>query len=387
MKILFFSPWPPQHTGIADYMYDLAKGLAKSGHTITIFTEVEKPKKLNGVIIQKPCMLDDFDSRHYDLLVYQMGNNSKFHLFMLPYLFEFEGIIHLHDLVLHHLMAYCLYAHGDQQLYVKVLNKWYGQYVVNKVLDMMEEGINVWDSSAVTEFPFFEEIIQHAKGVIIHSEFSQQKIHSVFPNLGCRVIPQVYAGMQINTRQRGSKLSIGIFGGVDSNKRLDIVFQALARCGNLHEKVELNIVGSISDDCLYLKDLIHELRLDEVVTFHGRVDEAVFTDFFNATDLILALRYPTMGETSAIVMRSCQSAIPVVVSDVAWYAELPDFVPKIMPETSTEVDELASLIRNFIEVTGFSEKRVDEARAYAAKNLDFDDLINEYTLILKGMQS
>jgi len=174
---------------------------------------------------------------------------------------------------------------------------------------------------------------------------------------------------------------------VDSNKRLDIVFQALARCGNLHEKVELNIVGSISDDCLYLKDLIHELRLDEVVTFHGRVDEAVFTDFFNATDLILALRYPTMGETSAIVMRSCQSAIPVVVSDVAWYAELPDFVPKIMPETSTEVDELASLIRNFIEVTGFSEKRVDEARAYAAKNLDFDDLINEYTLILKGMQS
>lgn len=386
MRILFFSPWPPQRTGIADYAYGLVKGLVQNGYDVTVITEADVPKLLAGVEIHPPIWLEHCDILEYDRIVYQVGNNSHFHLFMMPYLFRFRGVIHLHDLVLHHLMAYVLYANGNPQLYLELLNKWYGPHVVSLMEDMHEQSEPIWESEKVTELPLFEEVLQYAEFSIIHSRFAQQKILATFPNLACHVIPQVYEDMHISTHDREKTLSIGIFGGVDSNKRTEIVLHALSQCMPLQARVELNIVGSLHDDCIYLKDLVQELGLGDVVTFHGRVSDEKFIQLLHATDLCISLRYPTMGETSAIVMRALQSAIPVVVSDVGWYKELPGFVQKIKPVTSSEIDELTRIIRDFAVSSTYSKKLKTEAIKYAEADLNFDLIIKKYSAILSETQ-
>ena len=43
-----------------------------------------------------------------------------------------------------------------------------------------------------------------------------------------------------------------------------------------------------------------------------------------ACDVLVNLRYPTMGETSGSVIRALGLAKPLLVSDVGWFSELPD---------------------------------------------------------------
>ena len=54
-----------------------------------------------------------------------------------------------------------------------------------------------------------------------------------------------------------------------------------------------------------------------------------------ACDVLVNLRYPTMGETSGSVIRALSLGKPVLVSDVGWFSELPDGVVLKVP-----VDEL-----------------------------------------------
>lgn len=389
MKIAVVTPWPPQITGIADYSYDLVGGLLQQGHNVTVISEISEPKQLEGVKIALPNMISGSEMKQFDKIVYQLGNNSSFHLFQLPLLMKFPGVIHLHDMVLHHLMAYLLYIHGSISFYRRVLSKWYGPEIsklaVTRILDIKSEVI--WDSPDVVNIPFFEEVLQYASGCITHSQFAKKKVERVFPNLKCQTIAQVYSNMNIKHAVKRKTLSIGVFGGVSTNKRLDIVLRALAKCKIGVDAVELNIIGTVDDNCLVLRELTTKLELDGIVNWHGRLDETEFLNQLHSTDLCISLRSPTMGEVSAIVMRACQSAIPVIVSDIGWYSELPDFISKIKPGTETEIDELANLIQEFMDFTESTKKIYEHARSYALNEFNFEKTIKRYVEILQEITS
>ena len=59
-----------------------------------------------------------------------------------------------------------------------------------------------------------------------------------------------------------------------------------------------------------------------------------------ACDVCVNLRAPTMGETSGSVIRQLSLGKPVVVSDVGWFAELPDAVALKVPVDAGETDAL-----------------------------------------------
>ena len=58
-----------------------------------------------------------------------------------------------------------------------------------------------------------------------------------------------------------------------------------------------------------------------------------------ACDICVNLRSPTMGETSGSVIRQLSLGKPVVVSDVGWFAELPDDVALKVPVDARETDD------------------------------------------------
>src|SRR5258708_35550128 len=84
--------------------------------------------------------------------------------------------------------------------------------------------------------------------------------------------------------------------------------------------------------------LIRTLGLAENVRIIGFVPIEEFVDYMGACDIILNLRYPTVGETSGSLQRALGLGKAVVVSDVGSFAELPDEVCLKVPVGPHEED-------------------------------------------------
>lgn len=385
--LAIITPWPPQHTGIADYAYDLVWGLVQQGYTVSVICDTQNPLPLPGVNFYPPEWLNETTRRQFDGILYHIGNNTSFHIFQLPLLFRFPGVVHLHDMVLHHLMAWLLCIKRNARLYGTVLAKWYGPSAAIEATRLLKDGTPLWETSKVTEVPFFEEVLQYATTLITNSEFAAKKITAVFPALPVCVLPQLYRDVTPRCPLDSQAFHIGIFGGVDPNKRLDLVIDALLAAHAAGSSVHLHIVGKVHPDCEILIERINESPLAALTHIHGRVEHETFLQLISSVDLCLAMRYPTMGETSAIVMRALQAGTPVVVNDVGWYAELPDFLPKLKP---AETDETRKLTELLVTLSGKGPEYrtlMDKTRQYAQTEWQFDEVVGRYAdFVLNGKQ-
>jgi hypothetical protein len=65
--------------------------------------------------------------------------------------------------------------------------------------------------------------------------------------------------------------------------------------------------------------------------------------------VLVNLRSPTMGETSAMVVRALSLGKPLVVSDVGWFSELPDEVAVKVP---VDEGETAGLVHALERLAG-----------------------------------
>src|SRR4051794_32915171 len=95
MRVAWFSPLPPDRSGIATYSADLVPRLAHA-RTIDLFSAANARDFL-------------WQARRnpYDLVVYQLGN-ARCHDFMWGYLAAFPGLVVLHDARLHQARARAL---------------------------------------------------------------------------------------------------------------------------------------------------------------------------------------------------------------------------------------------------------------------------------------
>lgn len=349
MKIAVVTPWPEDKTGIAAYAYDLVNGLMQSESDVCVFTQVNTPKLLKKCVINTSPWTE-WDLAPYEMIVYQMGNNSDYHGYMLDLIKMFPGVIHLHDVILHHLIVGIEDKKNNSLVdYFNLVEKRYGIEKRQEIEQSALAGDYIWETEAVVNFPFFEEAVSYATGVITHSKFARDAIRKVFPNLPIKILPQVYDLKTIGSpSEKDGIFRIGLLGGVQPNKRLDLVFKALLRKELCDVTIQVDIVGTGACETNPLLATFIQLLPENIhVQCHGYMSEQAFDELFQSLDLCVALRYPTMGETSAIVMKSLQLGIPVVVSNVGWYAELPDFIPKVVMDEKSEencYDILSELI-------------------------------------------
>jgi len=87
------------------------------------------------------------------------------------------------------------------------------------------------------------------------------------------------------------------------------------------------IVGDWAGAGVNLPDVVAELGLEQVVQYTGHVPELPeFLEWIASVDVVVNLRYPTVGETSATALRALAGGRPLLVYDHGWYSELPDEV-------------------------------------------------------------
>ena len=86
MRVAYYSPLPPERSGIADYSAHLLPALEQRIE-VKVATQRRRPP------------------RGCDVALYHVGNNPDAHGWIVEALRERPGIVVLHDVVLHHLVA------------------------------------------------------------------------------------------------------------------------------------------------------------------------------------------------------------------------------------------------------------------------------------------
>jgi glycosyltransferase involved in cell wall biosynthesis len=388
VKLAIITPWPPDKSGIADYAYDLVKGLVRRGIRCTIFTLCEDPVQLDRCIVINDQDPDDWDLEDFHLRIYHFGNNTQFHRHMYAVLEKYPGVVHLHDYVLQHLRAGIAWEDDEWGDYYKEVEEIYGAAYSKYVQESWESGESVWERPNVIEYPLNEWVLQLATGLITHSHIARSRISQRFPALAQARLEQVYDIEQPSTEDNPSRrhvtgLRIGMFGHIQPNKCLHVLLEALQSYGRNSVPVVVRVVGAVVDEPYFQElEALAELLPDNVSFEHiGYVEEDVFLQELEACDLCVALRHPTMGETSAIVMRALQLHKLVVVTDTGWYSELPDFVIKVHDD-SRGVLQLAEFIHRLTGDADYWEDLVQATAAFARQRLDYATVCGRFVELL-----
>jgi len=136
---------------------------------------------------------------------------------------------------------------------------------------------------------------------------------------------------------------IGCFGFLNMNKRIPQLLEAFASLRRTRPGAKLLLVGAAGER-FDVGRRLERLGLTEGVERLDYVPEARMWSLMAACDVLVNLRYPTMGETSGSVIRALSLGRPLVVSDVGWFSELPDDVVLKVPVDEYEVATLEAAL-------------------------------------------
>ncbi len=395
IKVGIISPWPPQSSGIASYTFDLVRGLSEMKDLqVTVVTNCDQPMECQGVDIATIASEEESTAlakipleieeklETQDILIYHIGNHFLYHGYMLELLKKHPGICHMHDIVIQNMIAAAAIGEGGIEGYLGVLKKRYGAGIANKAKELRKVGVSLWETELSDDMPLFEEVLELSLGAIVHSQFAQNKIAAQLPRLFIHKVNQIYKEITPDRQNPSNEgpVHIGIFGGVHTNRLVNVILEVLGSETLQKENFKLHIVGSVAPECQYLTELPGQYGIKEKVVFHGRVDDAKFTQMLGVMNFCVCLRHPTKGETSAVVMKSMQMGIPVIVNDVGWYSELPPFVDKLPVQNMQKY--LQALIGRYLFDTDYAQKKRERFIQFARQSLVFNDMIELYRRII-----
>ena len=370
MKVAYYSPLPPERTGIADY-------------SALLLPELQRRIEVQVVRRGRRWPL-----RGADVSLYHIGNNPDAHGWIVAALRRRRGVVVLHDFVLHHLIAGLTVGRGDETGYLDAMQRdsgVVGRLVAHGVID----GIipPVWETRP-QEFPLVDEVLDHADGVIVHSHFVEHRVRqSGFRGPVWRIPMPAWTEPDEPRRfelPRRASVVIGCFGNLNPAKRAPQLLQAFVEVRRRHPDALLVLAGGISSRYdLELQAEEHGLRLGESVVHIGYLEEEEIRPLLATCDILVSLRWPTMGETSASVIRGLAAGRPVVVSDVGWFSELPDQVAAKVPVGPGEVETLSAFLGALASDEELRRTMGRAAAEYARQEHDLDRAADRYVAALE----
>ena len=352
LRLAWFSPLPPQRTGVADYSRDLLPFVAERAD-LTLFAS--DPASVTAALREqfqiRPCRDYPAVCRQFDLPVYHLGT-SPFHRQIYEMFCHYPGLAVLHDYVLHHFLADAA-GRGKAARYQRELS-YNGRAAPAGNLALP---------------PLNGRVLDSALGLIVHSRFAAQKAQIRRPELPIARIAQPIPLPAGQSRRAALPFppdavifaSVGLLAAA---KQIDLALRAFARLARQNSRVYYLLVGEALPEARP-GALAAELGLADRVYYAGyAADLPDFVDWVTTADVIVALRYPTAGETSAAVLRGMAAGKPVIVFNHGWYAEIPGDACVPLP-----VMDEAALLREMIRLAESAELRAalgQRARHYAA---------------------
>lgn len=376
MKINWFSPIPPDNTGITTVTKDLVRPLSSLAD-LTLWTNHKNydPALLKYANIQyykadqQGWEISNFWILNQgDATVYNYGNNIAFHSEIWRVSQKYPGIIILHDVKLFDfIFALCWHSSKDRKYFSQLINMYYegsqGEEVTDKIFKC-----EISTDELVDKYPFIEFALRDAQAVIVHSKSSFEMLKSI-----CAV-PVYFLNLpyQEKTVKKPSRIKknkrcyhLILFGHSLRNRRVLPVVKALA---NLPEKnkFKLDIIGLVENK-QKLRAEISALGANKIVSLHDFLPEDTLNEKLILADMAFNLRYPTMGEASHSQLKLWEYSIPSLVTKVGYYQALPSNTV-VHVSVETEVNDIMCILSDFLKQPEKYKAIGDKGRAYLIKN-------------------
>ena len=188
MRLAWLSPLPPMRSGIADYSWDLLPLLAEAADVDAVCPPVRDSGWARGA----PAGVGRIDPRifrsrrdGYDAVVAHVGN-SPLGEFAYVAAMRDPGVMVLHDLTLHHLLAHGYLSRGDRDGYEALLQADYGEAGM-RLARLQRRGLGTEYDRFL--FPLIEHVPGRARSVIVHSRAAAATVAALAPDVPVTVIP------------------------------------------------------------------------------------------------------------------------------------------------------------------------------------------------------
>jgi glycosyltransferase involved in cell wall biosynthesis len=369
VRIAYYSPLPPERSGIADYSALLLPALEERLQVAVVGRKTRR----------RP--------RAVDLRLYHVGNNADAHGWIVDELRRSTGVVVLHDFVLHHLVAGLTLGRGDRSGYLDAMQAeagLVGRSLGHAVIDGLLPPL--WEVRP-QDFPLAGPVLELAAGLIVHSRLVEREVRRArYEGPIWRIPMPAWADPPDTpaTLPRDAAPVIGCLGRLNPAKRIPELVQAFRVVRERFPEALLVLAGhrtaGLDLDALLAR---HGLQAGREAVVVDHVEESHLWALMSACDICVNLRFPTMGETSAAALRVLSLGKPLVVSDVGWFAELPDSVAAKVPVDEWEVETLARTLMLLAERRDVREAMASAARAYAREEHDLGRVADLYVAAIE----
>jgi glycosyltransferase involved in cell wall biosynthesis/SAM-dependent methyltransferase len=367
LKLAFFSPLPPTRSGIADYSAALLEELRK-------LVDVE-------VFSSKPA---SFRPQDFDVVLYQVGNNVH-HDFCYEMALEHPGVVVVHEANLHHLIADITIKRDDWDAYMRAVEHEGGDEALAfaRRVRALEVGPDY------EGLPMLRRLLASSKAAIVHSGCVETDLReSGFSGAVARIPHGAWipSASRSDFRHRLGLEEfiplVGVFGFLKPYKRIAESLRAFRRLLRLHPAAKMILVGEPHPE-LKLQSLIQSLGIGAHVRVLGFRPIEEFVGYMAACDIVLNLRYPTVGENSGTLMRALGLGKAVVVSDIGSFSELPDAICLKAPVDASEEDHIFEYLNLLVSRPEVRRALGDRAREWVETECTWSQVALRYAEFLE----
>jgi glycosyltransferase involved in cell wall biosynthesis len=355
MSLLYFhSPLPPAETGIADYAFETLARL-KDHFDIVIVDEGDCRGSADALLLPTMPLAVWRDLRmrsRKGLDIYHLGNN-RFHTGILQRALSHPGLCVVHDASLTGLLL--------SSPSLRPAFRRFAEYELGVHADRFIEARERFEIFGWQDFLLrsLGLVADSSLGIVVHSQYVESLIrrrhrprhlfhlhHHLADGFrtrrGAAVGDPLISGF---LRENESRVKIATFGFLTPPKRIDWLVEAAKYALGAGADIALILAGKAHPDTK-IAELVRELPPERVLVT-GYLSEPDMRGLMCATDLHVALRFPSVGETSGTLTRALGLGVPSVVLDHEAFSEVAaDHVFKI-PLASDAAGRLGDILVDF----------------------------------------
>ena len=317
-RVAAFTPGPPRRSGGAVYAGALLPALAEHLDVVAVSPD---PIEWDGPTISP----DDVDPADHDVLLHFLADSPD-HLFSYRSAVDLGGVVMCHDVMLPHLLG--TFSPDDD---VADLAEHMGEERARQLLDRRRRGIA--SHTEVYLLQMVNRAVRHAEAAVVHSRFAKFVLDSEVPGLPVHHVPSHTgavpdglgdaAGLRRRLDLPASAFLVGLFGYLGGHKRVNETLDAIAAAVPVARRrgVDVHVLLVGTEVGLDLHEALMLRGLDTTATLRGSVDDRSFFEHMAAVDVLVGLRYPTLGESSATLVQAMHLGKPVITTDHAQFGE------------------------------------------------------------------
>ncbi len=380
MSLLYFhSPLPPAESGIADYAFETLARL-KNQFDVVIVDDGNCRASADALLL--PTMpvavwrdLRERSSRGID--IYHLGNN-RFHTGILQRALRHPGLCAIHDASLTGLLlssptlwpAFRRFAEYDLGLHADRFIEARERFEIFGWQDFLLRNLGLVADSSL--------------GVVVHSKYVEALIrrrhrprylfrlhHHLAEEFCTREGAAITNPLIVDfLRENADRVKVATFGFLTPPKRIDWLVDATRRALAAGADIALILGGKAHPDS-NIPAVIRDLPRERVLVT-GYLSEPDMRGLMCASDLHVALRFPSVGETSGTLTRALGLGVPSVVLDHEAFSEFgADHVVKV-PLAADTACRLGDIFLDFCASASKYAERAAAARRWVIEHASLD---------------